>query len=337
MKKISFVVPCYNSEAYMERCIDSLLIGRQDIEIIIVNDGSTDNTKKIANRYVKKYPNLIRAIHKENGGHGSGVNVGLKEAKGEYFKVVDSDDWLDSEALKALLNKIDDLDVKPDLIVCNYIYDHLYEKKQKVMAFNNVLKENKLSTWNDLGFFRVSQYLIMHSLIYKTKVLKKCKLKLPEHTFYVDNLVAYQPLPFVETILYLNLNLYHYFIGREDQSVNEKVMITRVDQQIKVTKLILASIDLENTKKTSKKLYRYLIRMCSMMIVISSIYLIMINDKEAMDKRKALWQSIKQMDSRLYRKLRYFNLAGLTYLPGKVGNFITLKGYKISKKIFKFN
>ncbi len=337
MKKISFVVPCYNSEAYMERCIDSLLIGRQDIEIIIVNDGSTDNTKKIANRYVKKYPNLIRAIHKENGGHGSGVNAGLKEAKGEYFKVVDSDDWLDSEALKALLNKIDGLDVKPDLIVCNYIYDHLYEKKQKVMAFNNVLKENKLSTWNDLGFFRVSQYLIMHSLIYKTKVLKKCKLKLPEHTFYVDNLVAYQPLPFVETILYLNLNLYHYFIGREDQSVNEKVMITRVDQQIKVTKLILASIDLENTKKTSKKLYRYLIRMCSMMIVISSIYLIMINDKEAMDKRKALWQSIKQMDSRLYRKLRYFNLAGLTYLPGKVGNFITLKGYKISKKIFKFN
>ncbi len=288
-------------------------------------------------RYVKKYPNLIRAIHKENGGHGSGVNVGLKEAKGEYFKVVDSDDWLDSEALKALLNKIDDLDVKPDLIVCNYIYDHLYEKKQKVMAFNNVLKENKLSTWNDLGFFRVSQYLIMHSLIYKTKVLKKCKLKLPEHTFYVDNLVAYQPLPFVEKILYLNLNLYHYFIGREDQSVNEKVMITRVDQQIKVTKLILASIDLGDTQKTSKKLYRYLIRMCSMMIVISSIYLIMINDKEAMDKRKALWQSIKQMDSRLYRKLRYFNLAGLTYLPGKVGNFITLKGYKISKRIFKFN
>lgn len=337
MKKISFVVPCYNSEAYMERCIDSLLIGRQDIEIIIVNDGSTDNTKKIANRYVKKYPNLVRAIHKENGGHGSGVNAGLKEAKGEYFKVVDSDDWLDSEALKALLNKIDGLDVKPDLIVCNYIYDHLYEKKQKVMAFNNVFKENKLSTWNDLGFFRVSQYLIMHSLIYKTKILKKCKLNLPEHTFYVDNLVAYQPLPFVETILYLNLDLYHYFIGREDQSVNEKVMITRVDQQIKVTKLILASIDLEDVKKTSKKLYRYLLRMCSMMIVISSIYLIMINDQEAMDKRKALWQSIKQMDSKLYRKLRYLNLAGLTYLPGKVGNFVTLKGYKISKKIFKFN
>ncbi len=337
MKKISFVVPCYNSEAYMERCIDSLLINDEAIEIIIVNDGSTDQTKKIADRYVKKYPSIVKAIHKENGGHGSGVNAGLKEAKGDYFKVVDSDDWLDSECLKKLLKKIKTNREKPDLIVCNYIYDHFYEKKQKVMAFNNVFKENKLSTWDDLGFFRVSQYLIMHSLIYKTSVLKKCKLELPEHTFYVDNLVAYQPLPFVKRILYLNLDLYHYFIGREDQSVNEKVMITRVDQQIKVTKLILSSFNLNEVKTKSKKLCRYMLRMCSMMIVISSIYLIMINDKEALEKRKALWSYIKNIDRKLYRKLRFLNLAGLTYLPGKIGNFITLKGYKLSKKIFKFN
>ncbi len=337
MKKISFVVPCYNSEAYMERCIDSLLINDEAIEIIIVNDGSTDQTKKIADRYVKKYPSIIKVIHKENGGHGSGVNAGLKEAKGDYFKVVDSDDWLDKECLKRLLEKIKTNREKPDLIVCNYIYDHFYEKKQKVMSFNNVFKENKFSTWDDLGFFRVSQYLIMHSLIYKTSVLKKCKLELPEHTFYVDNLVAYQPLPFVKKILYLNLDLYHYFIGREDQSVNEKVMITRVDQQIKVTKLILSSFNLDEVKKKSKKLCRYMLRMCSMMIVISSIYLIMIHDGEAMEKRKELWQFIKKIDLKLYRKLRFLNLAGLTYLPGKIGNFITLKGYKLSKKIFKFN
>lgn len=337
MKKISFVVPCYNSEAYMERCIDSLLINDEAIEIIIVNDGSTDQTKKIADRYVKKYPSIVKAIHKENGGHGSGVNAGLKEAKGDYFKVVDSDDWLDKECLKRLLEKIKTNREKPDLIVCNYIYDHFYEKKQEVMSFNNVFKENKFSTWDDLGFFRVSQYLIMHSLIYKTSVLKKCKLELPEHTFYVDNLVAYQPLPFVKKILYLNLDLYHYFIGREDQSVNEKVMITRVDQQIKVTKLILSSFNLDEVKKKSKKLCRYMLRMCSMMIVISSIYLIMIHDGEAMEKRKELWQFIKKIDLKLYRKLRFLNLAGLTYLPGKIGNFITLKGYKLSKKIFKFN
>ena len=81
LKKITFTVPCYNSEEYMERCIDSLLVGRDEVEIIIVNDGSTDKTGSIADNYAKKYPNIVRVIHKENGGHGSGVNRGLKEAK----------------------------------------------------------------------------------------------------------------------------------------------------------------------------------------------------------------------------------------------------------------
>lgn len=335
MKKISFVVPCYNSEDYMERCIDSLLIGKDSVEIIIVNDGSKDNTIKIAKKYEKKYPKIIKVIDKENGGHGSGVNAGLKVATGEYFKVVDSDDWLDGSSLKQLLKAIDKN--SPDLIVCNYVYDHLYDNKQKVINFKNIFKENCLNTWNDLKMFRVSQYLIMHSLIYKTKILKKCKLNLPEHTFYVDNIVAYQPLPYVNSILYLNLDLYHYFIGREDQSVNEKVMITRVDQQIKVTKIILSLFNLEDLRKENKKLVRYLMRMNSMMVVISDIYLIMKNDKESLDKRKELWQYIKKIDKKLYLKLRYLNLAGLTYLPFKLGNFITLNGYKISKKIIKFN
>ena len=110
-KLISFVVPCYNSESYMERCINTLLKGKEDVEIIIVNDGSTDKTKKIADGYKKRYPKIIKAIHKINGGHGSGVNAGLKEASGKYFKVVDSDDWLDEEALIKLINKIKLLEI----------------------------------------------------------------------------------------------------------------------------------------------------------------------------------------------------------------------------------
>ncbi len=337
MKKISFVIPCYNSQDYMKRCLDSLLVVKNDIEIIIVNDGSTDNTLKIANDYQKKYPKIIKVIDKENGGHGSGVNAGLKIATGKYFKVVDSDDWLDKESLLTLLKTINNLKEEPDLIVCNYVYDHLYENKQKVMRFNNVFKNNQIITWNNLGHFKQSQYLIMHALIYKTKILKDSKLKLPEHTFYVDNLVAYIPLPFVKTILYLDLNLYHYFIGRDDQSVNESVMIKRVDQQIKVTKLIISSVDLNSVKEKYPKLYNYMLRMASMMMTISSIYLLMKGDKESLKKREELWNYVKNEDYNIYKKLRYTKLAGLTYLPGKFGNFITLKGYKITQKIYKFN
>lgn len=339
-KKISFVVPCYNSEDYMEHCIDSLLVGKEEVEIIIVNDGSSDKTGELADKYAKKYPSIVKVVHKENGGHGSGINAGLKEATGMYFKVVDSDDWLDKEAFITLLDKINEMEENNtfvDLIVCNYIYDHTLENKQRVMSYKNVFKEGKRCTWKDLGHFKTSQYLIMHSLLYKTNVLKKCKLSLPEHTFYVDNIVAYIPLPFVESICYFNLDLYHYFIGREDQSVNESVMVGRVDQQIKITKIIASSLDLEKVKEVYPKLYKYLLRMLSMMMTISSVYLLMKKDKESLEKRKELWDYVKKLDLKIYKKLKYSTLSGLTYLPTKLGRFIVLQGYIIAKKVYKFN
>ena len=107
MKYISFVVPCFNSEKYMEKCIDSLLMCGDDVEIIIVNDGSTDKTAEIAKNYLKNNSN-IKFIDKENGGHGSGINAGLKICEGLYFKCVDSDDWIDFDAYKKLIKAIKD-------------------------------------------------------------------------------------------------------------------------------------------------------------------------------------------------------------------------------------
>ena len=105
MKLISFVIPCYNSESYMEHAINSILVAKEDIELIIVNDGSKDKTLKIAREYEKKYPKVVKVIDKENGGHGSGVNAGLASATGKYFKVVDSDDWVDEKSLKKVIKK----------------------------------------------------------------------------------------------------------------------------------------------------------------------------------------------------------------------------------------
>ena len=345
MKYITFAVPCYNSEAYMRRCIDSLLAGGKDVEIIIINDGSTDKTAEIADEYQIRYPDIVRAVHKKNGGHGSGVNKGLELANGLYYKVVDSDDWLDQEAYRTLLEAIRSMcgggraefaeDI-PDLFVCNYVYDHLDEGTKKSMGYRNIFPEKRMCTWNDIGKFKPSQYLIMHSLMFRTEILRKSGVKLPEHTFYVDNLFSYQPLPFVENIYYMDIDLYHYYLGREDQSVNEKVMMKRIDQQIRVTELVAKSVDLDEVRKKYPKLASYMTRNISIMLSISSIHLLLIHTQEAQEKRKAMWERIREYNSSLYYRLRYSTLSGLTYLPGRIGGKLTVGGYRFARRIYQF-
>ena len=243
MKYISFAIPCYNSEAYMEKAINSILVGGEDVEIIVVNDGSKDGTQEIAERYQEKYPTIVKAVEKPNGGHGDAVNCGLEHATGKYFKVVDSDDWVDEEALLKVLDTIkgfvkDESEV--DMVIANYVYEKVGMTHKKVIRYDNVLPENQIFKWEDIGHFRLDQYILMHSVIYRTEMLKLCQLELPKHTFYVDNIYVYYPLPHVRTLYYMNVDLYRYFIGREDQSVNEKVMISRIDQQLFVTKKMIS-------------------------------------------------------------------------------------------------
>ena len=122
MKLITFTVPCYNSAAYMDRCVETLLPAGEEAEIILVDDGSKDDTGKIADAYAEKYPNIVKVIHQENGGHGEGVNQGIRNASGMYFKVVDSDDWLDAEALQKVMQTLRGfaaMEQPVDLLMCN--------------------------------------------------------------------------------------------------------------------------------------------------------------------------------------------------------------------------
>ena len=324
MKLISFVVPCYNSSSYMHHALDTILEIKEDIELIIVNDGSTDDTLKIAKEYQKKYPQVIKVIDKENGGHGSGVNAGLGIASGKYFKVVDSDDWVDTSSLKKVVATLKKQDI--DMLIVNYVYEK--EGSPKEMGYLNVFKENEIFTWQEVGHFKVSEYLLMHSVFYKTSLLKEIHLTLPEHTFYVDNIFVYYPLPFVKTMYYLNVPLYRYFIGRTDQSVNERVMIGRVDEQIKVTKMMIDFFDPLTIEP--KSLQKYLIHYLDIMMTISTILLKIANTKEANLKSKELWNYLKEKNKSVYKKLKIARLA-------KLPRFISVPGYKITRKIFKFN
>ena len=339
MKVLSIAIPCFNSAEYMRKCIDSLLVGKDDVEILIVNDGSNkDDTAKIADEYEKKYPTICKAIHKENGGHGDAVMYGLRAATGEFFKVVDSDDYLDKKSFLEVLNKLKEFirdKENIDMLLCNFVYDKVGVKKKKVMTYKRNLPVNKKFEWEDIKPFHTGQYILMHSVIYKRELLIENELDLPKHTFYVDNIFVYQPLKAVKDIYYMDVNLYRYYIGREDQSVNEQVMIGRIDQQIRVTKLMLDAFNPYDV--VNKKLRKYLISYLEIMMVISSILAILSKDEENLKKKDELWDYLKDHNPRLYRRIRRGALGQAMNLPGKVGRSIAVAGYRIANKLYGFN
>ena len=332
MKLLSIAVPCYNSAAYMRKCIDSLLPGGEDVEIIIVNDGSSDSTPDIAEEYRERFPGIIKVVNKENGGHGSAVNAGIEHARGLYFKVVDSDDWVSQSAYIRILDKIKELlkgGKSIDMFISNYVYEKEGEKRKKVMKYTHTLPEEKIFTWKEVRHFRVGQYILMHSVIYRTNLLRDCGLKLPEHTFYVDNIFVFNPLPYVKTMYYMNVNFYRYFIGRDDQSVNEQVMINKllVDYYIAERQKIL----------TNGKVRKYMVNYLDIITTVSSVLLIRSEQEENLEKKKELWQYIKTKDKVLWIRLRMGILGNAMNLPGKLGRKISVDGYKICQRIFHFN
>ena len=174
MKLLSIAIPSYNSQAYMAHAIESLLPGGDEVEILIVDDGSRDDTAIIADDYQRRYPGIVRALHQENGGHGDAVMTGLKNATGLYFKVVDSDDWADEEAYPRILATLRGFRDKPlDMLISNYIYDKVGVKHKHVMRYHHALPRDRVFSWRDTKPFRKGQYMLMHSVIYRTQLLRK--------------------------------------------------------------------------------------------------------------------------------------------------------------------
>lgn len=342
MKLLSVAIPCYNSEAYMRKCVDSLLTGGEDVEIIIVDDGSAkDRTAQIADEYADSYPTIVKAVHQENGGHGAAVNTGIQNATGLYFKVVDSDDWVKQDAYFKVLDTLRELaggSSALDMLICNYVYEKEGEKRKKIIHYRHTLPREEMFTWEDCRHFQKGHYILMHSVIFRTRLLKECGIRLPEHTFYVDNLYVFEPLPYVKNLYYLDVNFYRYYIGREDQSVNEQVMISRIDQQLMVNRLM---IDYLVAKKAeilkNKRLYQYMRNYLEIITTVSSVLLIRSDTQENLEKKKALWQYLKEKDKKLYVWMRNGIMGGAMNLPGRGGRMISVESYRICQKIFKFN
>ena len=203
------------------------------------------------------------------------------------------------------------------------------------MQYRTALPKRQLCTWKDVKVFMLGQYILMHSVIYRTEMLRLCQLKLPKHTFYVDNIYVYYPLPHVRTLYYMDVDFYRYFIGREDQSVNEKVMISRIDQQIYVTKSMISMYELRMVE--SKKLRKYMINYLAIMMTVSSILCIRSKVNENLKKKKELWVYLKKKDYRTYVKIRYGILGQTMNLPGKSGRKVSSMAYSVARRLIGFN
>ena len=342
-KLLSVAIPCYNSQDYVRKAIESVLPGKDRVEIIVVDDGSKDNTAAIGDEYAEKYPGIVKVVRKENGGHGDAVMAGLAAATGLYFRVLDSDDWLDKDSLEKVLEVLDKMDKDNDpvdLVITNYVYEKVNEGRRKQIHYRKNLPVGRKFTWDEVGKWATGSYILMHSATYRTELVRECNMVLPKHTFYVDHLYVCHPMTRVKTMYYLDVDLYRYFIGREDQSVNEKVMLSRMDQQVRVNRLLLSEVNIDpiENKKQRDYLYYYI----EIVTMATVTFYLRAGTKDDEHKMETFMEEMKQNTPYFYDLITSFPTAKhplrpLRYMPKWFIYPLYRFGYSIVRRVFDFN
>ena len=335
-KLLTVTVPCYNSQDYMRGCIDSLLPGKDRVEIIIIDDGSTDSTGEIADSYASQYPDIVKVIHQENGGHGEGINQGIKHATGKYFKVVDSDDKV-SEDFPAFLDALEKCEAEGgvDLMVTNYYYVHSDSKGDRSIDYSSVLPKDKIFTWKNTKRFRMHQMLTIHSSTFRTELMKTWGEPLPKKVFYEDNLMVCKVLPRVEKMYYFPKDLYRYWIGRPDQSVQQQTLLKRYSHHILIAEKCFSSFDFDAIKEPMLK--KYLKHELFMLFGIAIMFTRLNNTNEADAAVVQMWETCRLHSKKWANHFRWRSALSIISIRGKFGRALTAFFCKIANKIVRFN
>lgn len=233
MKILSIIIPAYNVERYLDQCLKSFEVEKilDDIEILIIDDGSKDHTKEIGKRYEEKYPDTYKVISKENGGHGSTINKGIQIAQGKYFKVIDGDDWVNKEVLEEFvqyLEKVNSDIVATDVVKVDHVTQKPIKKQEPLFWDVSFDKEYKFSEINRKA------YIKMHAMTIKTSILRDNNIRITEKQFYVDAEYIFFPLPYVKTVIFHDIKLYMYRLGLPGQSMDIHKMQKNAEQHLNV-------------------------------------------------------------------------------------------------------
>ena len=238
-KLLSVCVPSYNVQRCLDRCLYTLTSCEYApyMDIIVVDDGSKDSTLQIAKEYEKQFPGIVRAVHKENGGHGSTINVAMDMAVGKYFRVVDSDDWIDSREQDKILARIKSGEIDTDIISANYHIVSLEEGTLLPIEQDCVVEYDKALDFSEIDTDKV--YFTMAGSMIKTDVIRKMDMKLQEKTFYVDVEFILYPVPYLNTVMFVDNYVYKYSQGSSEQSVYVPNMVKRYDHHNRVMKRVI--------------------------------------------------------------------------------------------------
>ena len=205
------------------------------------------------------------------------------------------------------------------------------------MHFRHAFPTDEVFEWSAMKHMKQTQYILMHNIIYRRETILESGMVLPSHTFYVDNIFAFQPFPYVKKLYYMDVNFYHYYIGREDQSVNEQIMISRIDQQIKVNKIMIDIMAKQNFDGLDEHLKKYMYIYLDKIMTVTSSLLLVSGTKENLEKKKEIWAYLKKTDKKMYRHLRTTLLGFCLNLPGWPGRTIAVAGYRVARKCVGFN
>lgn len=323
-KILTIIIPSYNVSSYIEKTLNTFAAEEiiDDLQILVVNDGSADNTEEIALKYNKLYPESFFVISKENGGHGSTINTGIKMAKGKYIKVVDGDDWVDTNELISFVSELKKLD--SDLILTPFTRVYVDKNELAIVDIPNLIA-NKTYDIEEI-ILNLKDSLQMHSITFKTSILKKIQ-PLDEHCFYVDQEYVLFPLEYVKTAIFIPFNVYQYRLGIQEQSVNWYNLQKNRYMHKRVIESVLQQFNNYNTDDNLKKFINYRIqKLCERQI---QIYLSLPTSNDVKEELKTFLNDVRESSESIYNNI-----------PGKkafVLRTFGIKCYPVLARIMKWS
>lgn len=329
-KLLTIVVPVYNTEKYLRKCLDSLIVPDflSQLEVLIVIDGSPDNSISIANEYAEKYPQTFIVVNKENGGHGSAINKGLQIATGKYFRALDSDDWFDSENFEKYLQILSRED--SDIVMTHLVKDYVDVGQSILWPVHGLTPHDYGKPLSDEVYDRLDfSFFMMARCSYKTVFLKLHDLKLLEKQSFEDTIFHVFPLLFANKVVFYDVPIYHYFLSRPDQSVKQKLSLKKCKDMEMVIKQMI-DVYICNVSNLDEKKRNYFLKAIKIYVTNHFLMLNGLDYSVAKEEIRKFHEYIKGLP--IYQEVRVAKVKCITLVPYRLFRVL----YNIYAKLHKW-